>query len=66
MGVKTEKDSLPCTLTQLEAEVFTIVKIENGKAVIGDIEKLNPSAYIGENGKVAVYTDEKGFEIIAE
>ena len=66
VGVKTEKDSVPCALTQLEAEVFTIVKIENGKAVIGDIDKLNPSAYIGEKGKVAVYTDEKGFEIVAE
>ena len=66
VGVKTEKDSVPCALTQLEAEVFTIVKIENGKAVIGDIDKLNPSAYIGEKGKVAVYTEERGFEIIAE
>ncbi len=63
VGVKTESESVPCALTHLEAEVFTIVKIEDGKAVIGNIEKLNPSAYIDESDEVGVYTDERGFEI---
>lgn len=66
IGVMTEKDSLFCGLSQLEAELFTIVKIDNGTAVIGDIEKLNPSAYIPNctGGKIGVYTDEKGFDEI--
>lgn len=68
IGVKTETESVSCALTALEAEIFTIVKIEDGKAVIGNIDKLNPSAYIDVCDKTGcrtgVYTDANGFEII--
>lgn len=70
IGVMTERDGVSCALTQTEAELFTLVKIENGKAVIGNIEKLNPSAYIEicgkADGRIGVYTDENGFEVITD
>lgn len=65
IGVKTEKDTIPCALQQKDAELFTLVKIENGKAVIGDITKLNPSAYVEDACVTGVYTDDKGFETVA-
>ncbi len=70
LGVYTHEDSVDCTLVQSEAELFTIVKIENGKAVIGWTEKLNPNAYVAlckeQGGKLGVYTDERGFEEISD
>ena len=40
--------------------------IVDGKAVIGNVEKLNPSAYADVSDEIGVYTDERGFEIITK
>ncbi len=66
IGVMNEKDSVSCKLMQLHAEVFTIAPIVDGKAVIGNVEKLNPSAYADVSDEIGVYTDERGFEIITK
>ncbi len=66
IGVLTDEDSVACTLAQREAELFTIVKVVDGRAVLGWTEKLNPSAYTAlckeQGGKLGVYTDEVGFQ----
>ena len=75
LGERTNKDEIECTLLEKQAEIFTVVPIENGIAVIGLTEKLNPSAYVKEvsekdgqiviiaeeEGIVGVYRTEKGF-----
>ncbi len=70
LGAYTDRDSVDCTLAQREAELFTIVKIEEGRAVLGWTEKLNPSAYVElckeQGGKLGVYTDEDGFQEISD
>lgn len=75
IGIMTESDCVGCDLKARNAEIFTVVKVQDGCAVLGMVEKLNPSAYIkeisvlensvcvmaAEVGKIGVYTEENGY-----
>lgn len=64
IGEVTEEGFVSSALKNGEAEIFTLVAINNGVAVFGDVTKLNPSAYV--YGNVGVYQRGKGFSVTEE